>query len=280
MSYKSDFASNNADLQSILDMVNALPDKVNKCKITIKRTSSGASYNQAKATINGTVYNCDYVSNGAEETIEVDPGTEVILSVSGSGAAGSKTAIIVDGSTVAASGTCTYTHTVSSDTVIELSSDSYSAYYYGKVVVTTSETTSDPATDSVFTPTDSGGTSYKSKFADNNLDLQKILECLQQLFAEKVIPVVITGSLDASAYWVTIGGVRYSSAANVEVKPGDTITFETTKSGFPLTSVTVDGSMRYINASNSYVHTVPENATRIDIVLGGSNGTFNLTTTT
>lgn len=199
MSYKSEFASNNADLRTILDVVNGLPDKVKKCKVTVSVPEGGGSstsYANATVTINGTEYAAEY---GAEaKTVEVDPGTVITLYVTATGLA-SNSYINVDGSVVASGGAQTYEYTVTKDITVELNVlrvDS-SPILYGTIDVTTSDTETDTETESTFTPTDGGGTTYKSKFADNNVDLQKMLDAVNALGAEAVL---ISFTIDGTTY--------------------------------------------------------------------------------
>lgn len=230
MSYKSEFASNNADLQTILDVVNGLPDKVKKCKVYLNVVESSTSYTYATVYINGTEYVANLEETPEGTVVEVDPGTTIGLNASGSGISSNEMSYIeVDGEIVASGGQ-SYGHTVNKDTTVEFGVGTSGSYQYGYIHVTTLDTQTDTSTTSTFTPTDSGGTTYKSKFADNNVDLQKMLEAVNALevYVEPetvTIRLVKSSSLDwdGGITYLVHNGTTYTSPTSFEAKVGDTI---------------------------------------------------------
>lgn len=191
MSYKEEFASNNTDLQTILDVVNGLPDKAKTCKVYVKTLASSGYYpNYATATIGDTTYVANKESS-PDTIVEVEIGTEITLLVKGTAAISDYANIIINGEKVVSSAGMagvTYPYTVTQDTTVELSvNPTGEPYPYGVINVVTGEIEGDadislvPESESTFTPTDSGGTTYKSKFADNNVDLQAILDKVNSL---------------------------------------------------------------------------------------------------
>lgn len=144
MSYKEEFAANNeelsghnTDLDSLIELANALPDK--KCTVTVNVVAGSSSDSVcAFVYINDTSYEAE---DGAEATvIEVDKGTEIYLNVTGNASQDGQ--IVVNGETVVSiGGTAIYPYTVTKDTVINLSVfQSEGGLPYGYIEVTTSAT--------------------------------------------------------------------------------------------------------------------------------------------
>lgn len=187
MAYKTEFQSNNADLQSILDMVNMLPDEPEPTEpiaVTISGTGeSGRCY----ATIGGTTYTSEY--DGDTSNISVIAGDVITFCVySGKYIFLSEAAVEINGEKVAEASSVatptTYEWTVPEGTTsIEIVLE-YDFMDCGMVTVSTVSSggeNSDNSSEFSFVPTDSGGTTYKSKFGDNNIDLQKLLAMILAL---------------------------------------------------------------------------------------------------
>lgn len=188
MSYKTAFASNNADLQTILDKVNSLPDKAKGCKVHVKTLMENGPYSYATVTIGGTTYYASTDKN-PNTIVEVESGTEITLLVKGTASIASKSYIAIDGEKVVSSAGMmgvSYAYTVTKDITVELNAG-VATYTYGFINVVTGKVDGDPdisfvpETQSTFVPTDSGGTTYKSKFADNNVDLRAMLAKIEGL---------------------------------------------------------------------------------------------------
>lgn len=189
MSYKTEFASNNTDLQTILDMVNGLPDKVKKCKVYVKTVADVGNYTQATVTIGDTTYYASADQN-PDTIIEVESGTEITMVVKAVVSIADYATITIDGEKVVSDAGLmgeSYSYAVTDDITVELNNGASDSFPYGYINVVTGEVEGDvdvslvPEIESTFTPTDSGGTTYKSKFDDNNVDLQKMLELAQSL---------------------------------------------------------------------------------------------------
>lgn len=108
--------------------------------------------------------------------------------------------------------------------------------------------------------------------------------------ANTPIPVTITGSGNATYCYATIGGTKYSAtASNIEVLPGDIITFGVY--GYSATyygEVAIDGTQMLkvtTRATTTYEWTVPEGVTEITIAMtytstsSRRNGRITVTTT-
>lgn len=156
-----------------------------KCKITINVNNpydEDGIAEYARVYIGSSYYDADYGAEPVE--VEVDPETEISFYVDGDPKTQGSAFIMIDDEVVH-SGLGAYGYTVTGDLEMVLSVHQQdvvdgSGQFYGVVAITTSEA-SGGSTDSTFTPTDSGGTTYKSKFADNNVDLQAILDKVNAL---------------------------------------------------------------------------------------------------
>lgn len=190
MSYKTEFASNNADLQTILDVVNSLPDKKSTVDVTVKFSYDlSANVGQVnEVIIDGVSYSLSdsAVSDWTDLTkvFAVAIGTEITVNCIRGYSMSGKGGIFYNGAQKDVStqtGTNSFTFTVNGDTTIDCYAISGSANYrYGTITITGNEA-QDTDTESTFFPTDSGGTTYKSKFADNNVDLRAMLDTINAL---------------------------------------------------------------------------------------------------
>ena len=152
-------------------LIGQIAAKFTQCTVTIIPGPVSSSPELASVEIDGTTYNA--ITEGTV-VVKVAPGTEIAFRVSGSDTESSGYCwVTIDGDNVL-SGAGTYIHTVAEDIEISLG-DQFASSSMGGFFGVAYVTTSDTEPESTFTPTDSGGTTYKSKFADNNTDLQKIL---------------------------------------------------------------------------------------------------------
>lgn len=270
MSYKSEFASNNADLQTILDVVNGLPDKVKKCKVYLNVTESNSSYMFATATIDGMQYvaNSDKTPEGT--VVEVNQGDKITLYVNDTTPPASYAYIDIAGERVASGRAQTYIHTVNEDTIVNLAAHGTGSTVYGYIEVHLLDTETDTETESTFTPTDSGGTTYKSKFADNNVDLRKMLEAINALSAEpETVKITLIGvdwlTWDGDITYIVHNGTTYTSPTTFEAKVGDKIEITAGNSSNHGGSIfvnnqTVASTTSYTEGAATYTYTVVSDA--------------------
>lgn len=141
-----------------------------ECAINIKRVIS-PSPALGYVRIGENTYRFATPSTPGDYFVIVDQGTEIELYVDATSDPGfSVCEIVVDGNVVATSQRI-YKYTVLSDVDITLEAKIGSSGAFGGTInLIAKSTIGEP-----LTPTNSGGTTYKSKFADNNTDLSAIL---------------------------------------------------------------------------------------------------------
>lgn len=181
---QEDLSPELAEQDSLIGQIMAAMDSVT---VTITDTGYGMSENRCAIVVDGVKYT-------AATTLKVARGTTVTLEIYHIKAtAGQKTgwgtAVVCIGpswafgqneevyvNTPADGATDIYEYVANGDVAIDCIANG--TMYEGRsasILISPSEATGGEA----FTPTDSGGTTYKSKFADNNADLRAILEKLK-----------------------------------------------------------------------------------------------------
>lgn len=181
---QEDLSPELAEQDSLIEQIMAAMDSVT---VTITDTGSGLSDNRCAIVVDGVKYT-------AATTLKVARGTTVTLEIYHIKAiAGQKTGWgtaevyvgfywhedeIVYVNTPSDGATDFYQYVVNGDVTIDCIANG--TIYDGqsaRTLISPSEATGGES----FTPTDSGGTTYKSKFADNNTDLRAILENVNEL---------------------------------------------------------------------------------------------------
>lgn len=155
---------------SLIDQIMA---ELATCTITIKAGGmpTEGPFELAYVGINGTTYYQEY--NGEDIVVKVAPGTDIYFDVSFNNSEASNGCWISIDEEPVVDGPGGYAYEVTTDMEILLGvNEAKLGAYYGVIHATTSEST--------FTPTDSGGTTYKSKIADNNADLQIVLNKVEE----------------------------------------------------------------------------------------------------